>query len=328
MQRQGSVRLGEAQAESPAGPTGGGEGQAGRIPERLRLFPTSPEPSLPWPLLRPAKRNLKSFIVALVLGVALAARVGSEARAETAHEPVVVELFTAQGCSACPPAEAMLAELARRPEVIALALHVDYWDYLGWPDPFAEPEHGERQKQYARANGLQTIFTPQIVVMGEDIFEGFRAEAVEDAIAFHLNRPRRAHLVLERRAGGALRIRAFTVSEPSSVSPPLVATEAHTAEIVARQAPGLPLSGLTSDFQTFDVQLVRYLPRVTAEILAGENAGLSLDHVNVVRGWQIVGQWALDEPLDLTVPLEGNLPAAVLVQEEGGGRIVAAAKLE
>jgi hypothetical protein len=232
--------------------------------------------------------------------------------------PVVVELYTAQGCSACPPADRMLAELARRPEVIALALHVDYWDYIGWADVFADPEHAERQKRYARARGLNTIYTPQVVVMGVELLEGFRSAEVEAAIAAHLSAPREAELSLSRTPDGRLTIRG----EP--VAPPLV---------IASRATGLSLGGMTAlapgaGANLHDVQIVRYLPHAQVEITDGENAGLTADYVNIVTAWQPVGTWDLSGPLWLEVPIAGEEPVVVLVQEAGQGAIVAAARLE
>ncbi|MXY32487.1 MAG: DUF1223 domain-containing protein, partial [Boseongicola sp. SB0664_bin_43] len=81
----------------------------------------------------------------------------------TAGQTVVVELFTSQGCSSCPPADRILSELAERDDVIALALHVDYWDYLGWKDKFAIPGHTKRQRSFGRAIGKHTIYSPQMV---------------------------------------------------------------------------------------------------------------------------------------------------------------------
>ncbi|HEY0053009.1 MAG TPA: DUF1223 domain-containing protein, partial [Caulobacteraceae bacterium] len=78
--------------------------------------------------------------------------------------PVVVELFTAQGCAACPEANALVAEAGARPDVLALTYAVDYWDYLGWRDTFARPEYAERQRHYRRAFRLRDVFTPQVVV--------------------------------------------------------------------------------------------------------------------------------------------------------------------
>ena len=85
----------------------------------------------------------------------------------TAQEnPVVVELFTSQGCSSCPPADALMHDLAAREDVIPLALHVDYWDYIGWKDPFGNPAHADRQRAYAAAGNRRTIYTPEMVVGG------------------------------------------------------------------------------------------------------------------------------------------------------------------
>ena len=112
--------------------------------------------------------------LAVVTGTYLAGAAGPNvissapafAGSDAAMPPVVVELFTSQGCSSCPPAEAFLNELADEEGVIALELHVDYWDYIGWPDPFASPRMTERQRDYARELGLRYVYTPQMVIDG------------------------------------------------------------------------------------------------------------------------------------------------------------------
>ena len=82
------------------------------------------------------------------------------------ERPVVVELFTSQGCSSCPPVDAYLHELAKQPNVIAIALHVDYWDYIGWEDSFADPAFTKRQRKYAHVQNERVIYTPQLMING------------------------------------------------------------------------------------------------------------------------------------------------------------------
>lgn len=107
----------------------------------------------------------------------------SQSRAQTAtSHPVVVELFTSQGCHSCPPADALVGELSKREDVIALAYHVDYWDYIGWKDPFASPQFTERQRRYGKAMSLRTIYTPQMVIDGTHDVVGSRRLQVKRLI--------------------------------------------------------------------------------------------------------------------------------------------------
>ena len=120
--------------------------------------------------------------LALAIGF-LASFIGAAAAAD---RPVVVELYTSQGCSSCPPADAILAELADREDVIALAFHVDYWDYIGWKDIFADPANTLRQRNYARVAGARSVYTPQMIVDGQDHVVGTKpmklAEHIDSVI--------------------------------------------------------------------------------------------------------------------------------------------------
>ncbi len=207
--------------------------------------------------------------------------------------PVVIELYTSQGCSSCPPADAMMADLARMDGVIALSLHVDYWDYIGWPDSFAQPRFSARQKAYAMAAGERMVYTPQIVVNGTDRVVGSDTMAVMARLRAHAGATTPIELRVARDG------ERLTVEAESAVPlPPLVA------------------------------YLVRYRPAEEVTITGGENAGLTLTYANVVTAWEQVGQWDGLGPLSLSVPAAGPEPAVVLLQEAGPGRIRAAATAE
>lgn len=228
----------------------------------------------------------------LMAAVAVVLGLGSGAAAQT--NPVVVELYTSQGCSSCPPADAMMHDLARRDDVIALALHVDYWDYIGWKDSFANPAFADRQRQYGRMAGARTIYTPQMVIGGRDHIVGAKPMELADAIA-ELRRRETGFSVTLRRNGETLRIEAS-----------------------GRRAPGGPLN----------VQLVRYDPEETVAIRRGENAGRTLSYANIVQSWQVLGQWDSGTSWVAETRVRGDDPLVVILQEPGPGAIFAAAALE
>jgi hypothetical protein len=230
--------------------------------------------------------------LAIAVGLGQAAEAGPKA---------VVELFTSQGCSSCPPADAFLAELAERDDVIALSLHVDYWDYLGWKDTFGRPEHAERQYAYAKVRGDGKVFTPQMVVNGLDGVVGSNREAVEELL-------QGADLPLDvsvKRNGGALDI---------VVAPGGQALGYHIAEVTVR--------------------LVVFEPAATVVIERGENAGRTASYRNVVDSIRPIGMWK-GERLEISLPademlLREDYRCAVIVQEDrrdGPGRILGAAQL-
>ena len=117
----------------------------------------------------------------LLLSVCLAVDL---ARAQAGERPIVVELFTSEGCSSCPPADKLLAELANRPDALALSFHVDYWDRLGWKDPYSSHEATARQHHYATLLDLATVYTPQIVVDGKWQAVGSDRADVEQALDY------------------------------------------------------------------------------------------------------------------------------------------------
>lgn len=205
---------------------------------------------------------------------------------------MVVELFTSQGCSSCPPADEILAALAGRDDVIALALHVDYWDYIGWKDQFGDPDHATRQRAYAVAGGRKSVYTPEMIINGITDIVGAKPMAVAQAIIDHKNDPALVDLTLTR-SGGSLRINAQT--RPGAKGP-------------------------------FTVHLLQYIPAQKAHIKRGENAGHAFSYHNIAKDWSVLGDWPAQEPLALTTQIEASLPAVVIIQQSGAGPIAAAAR--
>lgn len=207
--------------------------------------------------------------------------------------PVVVELFTSQGCSSCPPADKFMQQLAARHDVIALSLHVDYWDYIGWADIFAKPEHTARQRGYAKSGGRRMIYTPQMIINGTDHVVGNRPRDVTELIEKHLSDA--DDIVLKvTRDGSALRITAKTD--------------------VAHDMPML-------------VQLLRYRPEATVAIERGENAGKLLEYSNIVTEMTRLAVWDSSEPLAIDTQVSGDEPLVVLLQYPDFGSIEAAVEL-
>jgi hypothetical protein len=227
-----------------------------------------------------------------LLGTVLAACVGATALAAEAGDPVVVELFTSQGCSSCPPADALLSELAEHEDIIALALHVDYWDYIGWADSLARPEHTARQKAYAAAAGKRMVYTPQFVIGGTDHVTGTEPMEMAAIIERHRAAPRPVALSAER-DGEVIRIEARAVGP---VEGPVV------------------------------VQIVRYVPVERVAITRGENAGRTFDYHNAVNLWAEVGRWSGAGSYRATARVAGRHPVVVILQREGHGAVLAAAR--
>jgi len=230
------------------------------------------------------RQHLLAFLASLLISLPMVAVAG----------PVVLELYTAQGCSSCPPADELLSELAPRDDVIALALHVDYWDFIGWPDSFADPAFTRRQKAYARRAGNTSLYTPQAIIDGVDRVVANRAMKLANQIDLRKAVPARVQIALTRVAG-ELTIRLAAVA-------------------------GRPVASC-------DVAVVRYIPQKTVKILRGENAGKTISYANIVTSWKKVAHWNGADPTSLKVRVVGNEPVVVIVQSLGQGPILAAARL-
>ena len=206
--------------------------------------------------------------------------------------PILVELFTSQGCSSCPPADALLRKLTARDDVVALALHVDYWDYIGWKDEFANPAHSARQRAYVAGFGTRP-YTPQMIIGGRDHIAGARPMKLMDMVAAQHANADTVPIRLVRR-GDHLTIKAAK------------------------------MPGLSTPVQ---VQLVRFDPLRSVSITRGENRGRNLDYANVVTSWEIIGQWTGREPLEMSLTVAGDDGVVVIIQHRGPGQVVAVAQL-
>jgi hypothetical protein len=237
---------------------------------------------------------------ALLTGPALSADTPSPAAAPAHRAPVVVELFTSQGCSSCPPADAYFGELVKRPDVIALAFHVDYWNYIGWTDPFAKPWASARQRAYRESLKARFVYTPQIVVDGMAQVVGSDESACDRLIdAAEAKAAHGPTVALRWRADGAL-----IVDVGDGASPP-----------------GQPAT----------LWLVGYDSEHTTRVMRGENEGRTLTDYHPVRSYQRLGKWA-GWSAEFVVPAAevktlGDGGIAVLLQEDGTGPILNAAQI-
>jgi hypothetical protein len=223
-----------------------------------------------------------------IAGVGLAVGLGLTDPA-LAQPLTVVELFTSQGCSSCPPANANLAKLAGRPDILALSFGVTYWDSLGWKDTFASKAYTDRQWDYAHGLRHANVATPQVVING-------RADVVGNNLA---------------------EIEKTARATPAPGGPGLTLT-ADSVAIAAGPKPAKPAQ----------VWLVRYDPNtVQVPIKRGENTGKTLPHRNVVRELTRIGAFdGQATTLRLPPARLANLKTAILVQSGPGGPILAAAK--
>jgi hypothetical protein len=230
-----------------------------------------------------------------ILGSVIAAAVALLLTASPASAgPVVVELYTSQGCNTCPPADALLGELRERDDILPLSIHVNYWDYLGWTDAYATEAGTARQHAYARPLRERFVYTPQMIFQGSTHTAGHRRGEVEAEIAS-----------AKSRAKDDL---ALTFGTDAAGHPTVT----------------IPASDFTGKA---DVWLMPYDDEHTTEIRAGENAGRTLSYYNVVRDVTSIGTYD-GRAETLTLPMAEGEDAgdgcAVLVQVAGLGPIIGA----
>ena len=193
------------------------------------------------------------------LALASAAFAGVVFAGEISRPAGVVELFTSQGCNSCPPADAVFAELAQRNDVVALAYHVDYWDYLGWKDTLASPENTARQYAYMRAFGARSVYTPQAVINGRVHVNGAKGSALNGKLKDMQGAGSGMSVgVKVTRSGESVKIEASDSVGPN--------TEAH-------------------------VVLVYFDAPQAVEIPHGENNGKTVTYFNAVSDIQTAGMW-------------------------------------
>jgi hypothetical protein len=251
------------------------------------------------------KRLILSFTGALlalapvmIAGLAVADPVAGA----TPRNKAVVELFTSQGCSSCPPADALLGRLAEEPELVALSFSVDYWDYLGWRDTLGSPANSERQRNYAKARGDGRVYTPQIVVDGVAHVNGADENAVVDAVKIAERRLADAKVQVSMRAeGDALVIDVGAAPEGS-------------------------------DRRTATVWLAIAKEVEKVAVARGENHGRELTYHHPVREFTPIGMWH-GEAMTFRLPLKdlktmGGDCMFALLQVENSGPILGAAEYE
>ncbi len=237
---------------------------------------------------------------AAVVAAGLSQSIGApQVSAKPAGEgPWAIELFTSQGCSSCPPADAHLGRLSMRPDIVALAFHVDYWDYIGWKDPFASRDTTERQRAYARVLKQRYVYTPEMVVDGIAHDTGRERAPIEALLAkAQAKSPKRATPELSRSIGSPLTIKLSA----------------------------FPLEGRIAD-----VTLAIYDRRHTTPVKSGENQGRMIENFNIVRQVELIDRWdgaakSWTIAGDRIGPTQG---VAVLVQQTDHGPMIGCNKLE
>lgn len=232
-----------------------------------------------------------AVLAAMLVLAASHERAGATMELATDPDPVVIELFTSQGCASCPPADEYLGELAQRRDVLALAFHVDYWNYIGWEDPFSSAEATARQHDYGQFFDLRAVYTPQMVIDGTTHEIGSDRGAVASAIKNAARAPKIPVTLLNDETG-------FRVH-------------------IGEGEPGTRARVLFVEFE----------PEAVTEVQRGENEGKRLVEYNIVESWEVIGTWD-GSATEIALPQGDAYQAsagAVIVQEDPVGAIYGAA---
>ncbi len=233
--------------------------------------------------------KVRYTILSVLAFTALAVSISTRAAAPVTDSPVVLELFTSQGCSSCPPADDLLTELSSDPSVLPLSFHVDYWDNLGWKDVFSSPDTTRRQWNYARALGASSVFTPQLIVDGSASVVGSHAWDVRSTIASARKNAHPAHLTLKPQPTG------FLVSIDKKYS---------------------------SDVDLWEI---RFVTRASTDVKHGENGGRRMASVNNVTHIRKLNTHDAATSYELGA-LEGAEDGiAVIAQARDQGRVLGSA---
>ncbi|MDZ7823868.1 MAG: DUF1223 domain-containing protein [Ahrensia sp.] len=222
-----------------------------------------------------------------VFAFTLAALPSGSIFAQEASKPLigVVELYTSQGCSSCPPADAALETLIDRGDILGLAFHVPYWDYLGWKDTLATPEHEVRQRSYAQSFRAQSVYTPQAVINGREHLVGSRAGEIATKLAYHSNQNTGLTVPVQMMKKGD-RIHV-TVSEDT---------------------------GFTG--QDVKLVMVYYNKQIDVEIKRGENTGKNISYRNAVTATHSIGMWS-GKKMEIEIPY-----AELATKNANGGAVL------
>ena len=202
--------------------------------------------------------------VAGVIAVVAAGAASTFVSFDAAHagsKKAVLELFTSQGCSSCPPADALIEKLAQKQDILALSFSVDYWDYLGWKDTFALHENTVRQQAYASGRGDRSVYTPQVVINGREAAVGSNQRAIMRSVK------------QQTRLHGGLPVDVDLKRKSDGIEVKLGALEGEQGNAQAK------------------IWLVLYDKTGTVKIRRGENRGSTITYTNVVRGMVPIGEW-------------------------------------